>query len=88
MLLQACVVSPSLLSVRGRTQLSHARKVLYEMNNTPAPFYSLKQYISILRVWVFCPYCVCEVPRGQKMLSDPLELELRVVVGFHVDAVD
>ena len=46
----------------------------------------------ILCVWIFCLHvclCIMCVPgacRGQKRASDPVELELQIVVRCHVDA--
>ena len=33
----------------------------------------------------FCAQCTCSVHGGQKMASDPLELELKMVAHYHMD---
>lgn len=48
----------------------------------------MEHQISPYYIWVFC-LCIClfttlcSVHRGQKIASDPLELELQMIVSYH-----
>lgn len=74
--------------MRNRGQDSHEEIFV---SPPPPTVYTLLFYL-IVCVWVFYPYvCMCTTcmpgaGRGQKRAMHLLELELRMVVGHHVNA--